>query len=260
MGFKNIAVIGFACGMLTACGSNNPTTSAEDETSNEQSQSAPPIEAFVGKTPFDEIDGTKFLNHPTVIETAKRLLSNDSILNAILSPNNVFVPIENQNGFGIISYGCESENCTGKNWSIFIGTNGNQDKSYVCYYDSNDTQSSGFYSRYGKGESTGDCGKPVVNNNNNYVQQPDFTAEKKAGKREMYPEVFATNLNDGQIELNEVIFNRGNCEIFYVAKNEISETLPITLSYGDKLTMRGSCDPSEINFVTSIGTATVNWR
>lgn len=266
MKLRGFAALGVMCAVLVACGSSNSETTEGNEATAQQSQSTPMLELFVGKSPFDEVDGIRFLDHPTVVDTAKRLLKDEGLSQFILSGNNTFGTIENLNGMGVISYGCEAHNCTGKSWAIFMGDEkiGNQEQSYVCYFDSDNPAKSGMYNKYGKENINSTCSKPYNTNvENNYSPTAQFTAEKmvkRFGPREMYPEIFATNLNDGNIELTEIIMNRGNCEIFYVAKNEVVYSLPTTLAYGDKLTIRGSCDPSEISFVTSMGTATINWN
>jgi hypothetical protein len=88
----------------------------------------------------------------------------------------------------------------------------------------------------------------------------EFKANKKNKffNPDTYPEIEAVNLS-GNISLKEIVVNRGNCSILYAFKFPSGETMPLELEYGDKITLRAECDPSEVTFVADQGSATINW-
>lgn len=92
---------------------------------------APPVEAYVGKYPFDKVDGVSFLDHPAVRAAVTRGVSDPEarawLLGAKGSP---FPQIRRENG-ELIVIGCQQHACDRRNWAIYFNPASNLAR--VCY-------------------------------------------------------------------------------------------------------------------------------
>ena len=66
-------------------------------------------------------------------------------------------------------------------------------------------------------------------------------------------------VKENNVTLSEIIINRGNCQLLYVNEPNVGSSLPMTVKFGDKVSMRGLCDPAEITLVSDQGSETFSW-
>ncbi len=93
---------------------------------------APPLSAYVGKYPYDKVQGVIFLRNPAVTAAVKKAALPKAVSKWVLSPDTTQVPIAEIDG-KIVSHACEPHNCGDHDWAIVIDpASGSAD---VCYHD-----------------------------------------------------------------------------------------------------------------------------
>ncbi|KMS51815.1 hypothetical protein V474_01900 [Novosphingobium barchaimii LL02] len=89
--------------------------SAPDEVSP-----APDLARYVGKNPFDKVDGVAFLDHPTVQSTVKAAVNDAAIRKWVLAAGaNPWQPIW-RHGDDLVTAGCQQHGCEQRSWTIVI--------------------------------------------------------------------------------------------------------------------------------------------
>jgi hypothetical protein len=112
---------------------------------------APPVSAYVGKYPYEKVQGVTFLKNPTVVAAVKKTALPKSVGKWVLSLDTTQVPIAKISG-KIVSHACEPHNCGDHQWAILIDpASGAAD---VCYHNPPDTgeAKSRWYLSTGKNE------------------------------------------------------------------------------------------------------------
>ncbi len=132
---------------LTGC-SESPPRSADDNSAldpNALSSTRPaamspdnqaqlpdgPLAKYVGRYPFDEVDGVRFSDHPLVRRAVEAAVADANLRGKVLGEGTA-VPIAMRDG-RIFSHICEQHNCGQRNWTIIVDPAGLSGE--VCYYD-----------------------------------------------------------------------------------------------------------------------------
>ncbi|MBN8995976.1 MAG: hypothetical protein J0H94_12185 [Rhizobiales bacterium] len=114
-------------------------------------KTVPPLSAYVGKYPYDKVQGVVFLKNPALIAAVKKAAPPKSVAKWVLSVDTTQVPIAEKDG-KIIAHACEPHNCGDHQWAIVIdASSGSAD---VCYHNPPDTgeAKSRWYLSTGKNE------------------------------------------------------------------------------------------------------------
>jgi hypothetical protein len=115
---------------------------------------APPVEAYVGKYPFDKVDGVSFLDHPAVRAAVTRAVHDPKarawLLDAKGSP---FPQIRHENA-ELVVIGCQQHACDRRNWAIYFNPASNLAR--VCY-SATGAQSRWYNGRGGSRVLAGSC-------------------------------------------------------------------------------------------------------
>lgn len=107
----------------------------------------PPLSAYNGKYPFNEVGGLTILQHPLYKDGVGRVVSNPEDRTWLLSDRVTAGPIEYKNGKAIIS-GCEPHNCGNRNWTAIVDAMSGETE--VCFEKARGIVSQTIrYSRYG---------------------------------------------------------------------------------------------------------------
>lgn len=121
-----IALSGSALLLLAACGAEADKTPAKAATD------ASGLAAYVGKYPFDPVNGVSWNDHPAVKAGLAATVTDASVRDAITTTEGPSGPIENKSG-KLISWSCQAHNCGAHQWSIQIDpATGATD---VCYFN-----------------------------------------------------------------------------------------------------------------------------
>jgi hypothetical protein len=93
---------------------------------------AGPLSAYVGKTTYDPVDGTAFVDRPEVRAAVDALVPDAAARRWILSRDTTQSPIAMQSG-KLYSSACEPHNCGPHQWTILIAPDGSS--AEICYHD-----------------------------------------------------------------------------------------------------------------------------
>lgn len=95
------------------------------------------LAAFVGKYPFDKVDGASFLDQPAVTAAVTRAVPDEATRKWILSPDSGPAGPVFRKGEAIGSWACEQHNCGDHQWTILMAPTGT---AQVCYHDAETMQ------------------------------------------------------------------------------------------------------------------------
>lgn len=90
-----------------------------------------PLSAYVGRLPWDEVNGVNFVSHPLVRRAVDAAVPDAEIRRTVLSARIVSSEISLEGG-RVISTGCEPHNCGPHQWRISIDPAGTA--AEVCYF------------------------------------------------------------------------------------------------------------------------------
>lgn len=96
-----------------------------------------PLAIYVGKQPFEPVDGTAFLDHERVKAAVEVAVRNEDPRLWVFRREATRRPIVLKEG-RLLSAGCETGNCAGRNWTITIDTLGAI--AEVCWHEGGRTQ------------------------------------------------------------------------------------------------------------------------
>ena len=116
------------------------------------------LSAYVGKYPFDKVDGVTWADQPMVQAGIRKSVTDAAARKAILQWPGPSSPIELIDG-KVSAWGCEQHNCGPHQWLVMVDpASGATD---VCYYDeSKSADSARWFLASGKEESRkGNCQK-----------------------------------------------------------------------------------------------------
>ncbi len=158
---------------LTACGGNAdkaaadaPKAEATTEAGAPKAQPAstsplPPtagskLASYVGKYPFDKVDGVAWTDHVLVKAGIAASVKDAAVLKAITTTQGPSGPIELR-GDKVMSWACEQHNCGSHQWSVLIDPR--TGATDVCYFDEEaDAAKSRWFLATGKEEKRdGNC-------------------------------------------------------------------------------------------------------
>lgn len=80
---------------------------------------APQLSAYVGKYPFDQVDGVRFADHPLVKAGLARTVTDARVRTAITTTQGPSAPIEMIGG-KVASWACQQHNCGEHQWTILV--------------------------------------------------------------------------------------------------------------------------------------------
>lgn len=90
------------------------------------------LAAYVGKFPFDEVDGVIFENHPAVKAGVAATLTDAAVRKAIAETEGPAAPIEMIDG-KVSAWACQAHNCGDHQWMVMVDpASGATD---VCYHN-----------------------------------------------------------------------------------------------------------------------------
>ncbi|MDE2563417.1 MAG: hypothetical protein KGL48_14335 [Sphingomonadales bacterium] len=90
------------------------------------------LAAYVGKYPFDEVDGATWEKNQQVIDGVQSTVTDPAIAKRVLDYTGPAAPIAMIDGM-VVAGVCEAHDCSDHNWEIFIDpANG---ATQVCYHD-----------------------------------------------------------------------------------------------------------------------------
>lgn len=133
-----LAVVATACsaaeteapqGAAPASEAASPVVAVTPEAST-KAQAAPPLSAYVGKYPFDAVDGVMFVDHPLVRAAMERSGAPAEALDYLRNDDTMVVPIREMDG-RLLSRGFEAASGGDVNWGMLISLDGS--RGAVCY-------------------------------------------------------------------------------------------------------------------------------
>lgn len=104
------------------------------------------LDGYIGKYPFDPVEGVGFLAHPTVVERVRRAIPDRFVADHILKPQ-VSTPVEFANGV-IFAQSCEKGACERQNWAVLVPRAAAG--AWVCYHNDDLTGGDGRWFAGGK--------------------------------------------------------------------------------------------------------------
>ncbi|UKK83292.1 hypothetical protein L7H23_12035 [Sphingopyxis sp. BSN-002] len=114
------------------------------------------LAAYVGKYPFDKVDGVAWNDHVLVKAGIVASVKDAAVLKAITTTEGPSAPIEMKDG-KVMAWACEAHNCGSHQWSVLIDPR--TGATDVCYFDdSADNARSRWFLASGKEEKReGNC-------------------------------------------------------------------------------------------------------
>ncbi len=145
---KNAVLVGVALLALTACGSEAETPvdqaapateaqaapAASGDVAEAPAAAAVDLSAYVGKYPFDVVNGHRFLDHPAVKAAIAAAVPDATTREAVkFEENGLGLPIVRVDGGRILAWGGAKRAEDRYNWAVVIASDGS--KPEVCIYD-----------------------------------------------------------------------------------------------------------------------------
>ena len=90
-----------------------------------------PLSVYVGKAPTEAVDGVSFLDQPTIRSGVAAAVRTDDPSMWVFRDDTTRRPIVMKEG-RLLSYGCETGNCAGRNWAVLTDPLGAMVE--VCYF------------------------------------------------------------------------------------------------------------------------------
>ena len=111
-----------------------PAAAPRKAEANGAPMAPPPVDlgAYVGKYPFDKVDGTSFLDTPAVRRAVAATVPDKAVRAWIFEKAGPQSPIVLKDG-KLLAWGCEQHNCGAHNWTIAIDPAGTA--ADICYFD-----------------------------------------------------------------------------------------------------------------------------
>ncbi|MPT46859.1 MAG: hypothetical protein E2598_00370 [Sphingobium sp.] len=91
------------------------------------------VAKYVGKYPFDKVDGQSWDGDPAIKAAISAAVSDAKVRKRVLDSEGPATPIAQKDG-KVLSWGCETHNCGPHNWTTLIDAQSGS--AEVCYYDS----------------------------------------------------------------------------------------------------------------------------
>src|SRR5690606_38473437 len=90
------------------------------------------LTAYVGKFPFEEVEGVTWKDHPLVKAGIRKTVTDAAVRTAMAAPDGPSAPIATYQG-KVGSWGCQAHNCGDHQWAVLVDpASGATD---VCYHD-----------------------------------------------------------------------------------------------------------------------------
>lgn len=144
-------------GTAPATGPATPTTAQPAELPSPLPPTAgSKLASYVGKYPFDKVDGVAWNDHVLVKAGIAASVKDKAILTAITTTEGPAGPIE-MRGDKVMSWACEAHNCGAHQWAVLIDPR--TGATDVCYFDEEaDAAKSRWFLSTGKEEKRdGNC-------------------------------------------------------------------------------------------------------
>ena len=114
----------------------------------------PGLSRYLGKYPFDPVDGITFLADPRVVAAVRASGAETRIQELILGGAGPQTPIRKVAG-KIVSWGCEAHNCGPHNWTLAVLDDGSGGE--VCYFNEDEGADPVWYADGRKSPRTDPC-------------------------------------------------------------------------------------------------------
>lgn len=112
------------------------------------------LSRYLGKYPFDKVDGSAFLGDPMVVAAVRASGAETRIQELILGGAGPQTPIRKVAG-KIVSWGCEAHNCGPHNWTLAVLDDGSGGE--VCYLNMDEGETPVWYADGKKSPRTDPC-------------------------------------------------------------------------------------------------------
>jgi len=121
----------------TASGPSDTSANKADDAGRAITSPLPPtagskLASYVGKYPFDKVDGVAWNDHALVKAGVAATVKDAAALKAITTLDGPASPIE-MRGDKVVSWACEAHNCGAHQWSVQIDPR--TGATDVCYFD-----------------------------------------------------------------------------------------------------------------------------
>ncbi len=114
------------------------------------------LASYVGKYPFDKVDGVAWNDHVLVKAGIAATVKDAAVLKAIATTEGPSAPIE-MKGDRVMAWACEAHNCGSHQWAVLIDPR--TGAADVCYYDeaADAAKSRWFLATGAEEKRTGNC-------------------------------------------------------------------------------------------------------
>jgi len=109
-----------------------PAGSVDAEAAIPGPASANELTAYVGKFPFDAVNGVTWLDHPVVTAGIRKTVTDAAVRRAMQSPGGPSAPIGTYQG-KVGSWGCQQHNCGDHHWAVLVDPR--TGATDVCYHN-----------------------------------------------------------------------------------------------------------------------------
>lgn len=114
----------------------------------------PGLSRYLGKYPFDKVDGGGFLTDPKVVAAVRASGADTRVQELILGGAGPQTPIQKVAG-KIVSWGCEAHNCGPHNWTLAVLDDGSGGE--VCYLNEDEGATPVWYADGQRSPRTDPC-------------------------------------------------------------------------------------------------------
>jgi hypothetical protein len=119
--------------LLTQMAAAMPVADAPAPAPRAPQAAAPAVERYVGKYPFDKVDGVTFLDHPKIRAAVQAVVKDPQVLKWVLQPNDSPSPPIYRLGAEVVAVGCQAHACGERNWAILVDPG--RLSARVCYFN-----------------------------------------------------------------------------------------------------------------------------
>lgn len=103
---------------------------AADNAAKQATGAVPALSRYIGKYPYEKIDGVDFFHHPAVVKAVREAVHDPKIQRIVLSHNNPMTPLRESRG-RLLMASYEAASAGSVNWALVLPLNGA--KAAVCY-------------------------------------------------------------------------------------------------------------------------------
>jgi hypothetical protein len=115
-----------------------------------------PLDAWIGKYPFEKIEGVTFLNHPITVAAVRKAVPDERLRKTVLVAGTCPYDAVIRQGTEFTTFGCRFHACGDFAWAIYVDPQ--RQSARVCYHESAMGNESRWYGTTGTTKMVaGDC-------------------------------------------------------------------------------------------------------